>query len=951
MRTGSPLDKYLFYAILAFSLACGRTEFDPTGLPDGGLPDADGDTDADADGDTDVPGCGNGVLEAELGELCDNGVLNSDEPGALCRTDCTPRRCGDGITDPTEQCDDGPRNSEEPGADCRTDCKPRRCGDDVIDPGEGCDEGALNSDEPGAPCRTDCVPPDCGDGITDPTEQCDDGNDDDTDACTNACTVATCGDGVLRATGEICDDGNARDDLACDADCLAGCGDGVWQAGRGERCDDGAANSDTIPGACRTACRYPTCGDGILDAGLFCLGAPVWFPTGSPGTDVTTADLDLDGHPDLLVTTATSLHVFLYDPVAAAFRQTWSRFGLSAPVAPMAADFNGDGVIDLVVLETSQRRVASFTGQGAGLFAAPVRTSTGSGSPTRAVAADFTGDGRADLAVILPYSDSLVLLTNSGTGAFTLQPAITTCSRPVSIAAGLIDADGHPDLAISCQSANLVLMLSGNGDGTFASPRYLGAADRPTHIALADMNADGRTDIVLLRAMNHPTMPQLTLYMQKAGGVFDPDTVVTGLPYNARMVAVSDADRNRTPDVLIAFDGSLRLLSNNGAGVLSPASIHPWPADPGRIAFGDFALDRQAMPITAGGSTTGSLGLDAAAWPLPASLDLPGQPVWGGLARLDGNTTQDALLLTTDGLLVLPGTGAGAFSGVNATTLPGVTAALFFDADGGGASDVWVAVQGAAQLVPLENDGAGGLTAVAPVALPGQQVRAAISHLDVNQDGFEDAALLLRDAATIQFVTGSALGPALGAAIPVGTAPEHMVCGDILGLGNTDCVVVDASLEVFMLIGNGAGAGIVVSIGHLPEAPASLVLADANDDGIPDLIVAHAGSSTVRSHLFQVEPGPVVTLTSHETVAVPCVPRQLTPVDLDGDNLTDTLLLCNDGLTLRMLHARADHLALHPLLRTTLQAVERCVSGDLAGGGDLLCWTTKPAVTTLLRRP
>ncbi len=951
MRSGSIIQKYLWLAALALTLACGRTDFDPTVLPDGGIPDADGDTDADADADGEIPGCGNGVLEPDLGELCDNGVLNSDAPGALCRTDCTPRRCGDGILDPGEGCDEGAANSQEPGADCRTDCTPRRCGDDVVDPGEGCDEGALNSNQPGSPCRLDCVLPSCGDTIVDPDEQCDDGNTDDTDACTNACTEAVCGDGIVRAGVESCDDGNDRDDIACDAGCLAGCGDGVLEPGRGELCDDGAANSDTIPGACRTSCRPPVCGDGILDAGLFCLGAPVWFPTGGAGTDVAVRDLDLDGHPDLLVTTATSLHVYLYDPVFAAFWPTWSRTGLSAPVAPMAADFNGDGIIDLAVLETTARRVAVFNGQGAGLFGAPVRTSTGAGNPTRAVAVDLTGDDRADLAVILPYSDSLVLLTNSGTGTFTLQPSISTCARPISIAAGRIDADAHADLAISCQSANLVLLLPGAGDGTFAAPRYLGAASRPTHLVLADLNDDGRTDLALLRAMDYPTMPQLTLYIQKAGGTFDPDTVITGLPYNARMVAVADVDRNRTPDVLIAFEGSLRLYRNDGAAGLTPGPTFAWPGDPGRVTLGDFALDLQAMPITAGGAPTGSLGLDASSWPLPAAMNLPALPVWAGIARLDGDSAADGLLLTADGLLVLPGNGAGGFTGIEPTALPGAGAALVFDTAGDGAADLWVTVTGAAQAVPFENDGAGTLTAASPVALPGLQVRAAISHLDTDHDAWEDGALLFKDSAAIQFVNGSAQGPALGALVPVGTSPEHLLCGDILGLGNTDCVVIDASLEVFMLIGNGAGSGVVFSIGHLPAAPASVALADADDDGAPELLVSHAATSTVASYRFQVEPGPVVTLVAHESVPVPCTPGHLHAADLDGDALTDALLTCADGRTLRMLFARGSSIALHPLMRTSVSAVERCVAGNLAGGGDFLCWTTGPAILTLVRRP
>jgi cysteine-rich repeat protein len=47
------------------------------------------------------------------------------------------------------------------------------------------------------------------------------------------------------------------------------CGDGVFDA-RCEECDDGAANSDTQPDACRTSCAVPTCGDGTSDTAETC---------------------------------------------------------------------------------------------------------------------------------------------------------------------------------------------------------------------------------------------------------------------------------------------------------------------------------------------------------------------------------------------------------------------------------------------------------------------------------------------------------------------------------------------------------------------------------------------------------------------------------------------------------------------------------------------------------
>lgn len=46
------------------------------------------------------------------------------------------------------------------------------------------------------------------------------------------------------------------------------CGNGTVEAG--EECDDGAANSDADPDACRLNCRLPRCGDGVLDSDEAC---------------------------------------------------------------------------------------------------------------------------------------------------------------------------------------------------------------------------------------------------------------------------------------------------------------------------------------------------------------------------------------------------------------------------------------------------------------------------------------------------------------------------------------------------------------------------------------------------------------------------------------------------------------------------------------------------------
>lgn len=88
-----------------------------------------------------------------------------------------------------------------------------------------------------------------------------------------------CGNGVLDPD-EDCDDGPANSDTepdACRTDCRdAQCNDGVLDPMHGEECDDGG-NNGSDPNACRVTCMLPSCGDGTQDKGEACDdGNPEW---------------------------------------------------------------------------------------------------------------------------------------------------------------------------------------------------------------------------------------------------------------------------------------------------------------------------------------------------------------------------------------------------------------------------------------------------------------------------------------------------------------------------------------------------------------------------------------------------------------------------------------------------------------------------------------------------
>jgi cysteine-rich repeat protein len=92
------------------------------------------------------PVCGNGTVE--LGELCDEGVANSDTEPDACRTTCRPAYCGDGTVDASEVCDDG-----------------------NVEVGDGC--SAACTVETGWDCTGSACAPICQDGLAVGEETCD----------------------------------------------------------------------------------------------------------------------------------------------------------------------------------------------------------------------------------------------------------------------------------------------------------------------------------------------------------------------------------------------------------------------------------------------------------------------------------------------------------------------------------------------------------------------------------------------------------------------------------------------------------------------------------------------------------------------------------------------------------------------------------------------------------
>ncbi len=257
------------------SSTCGNKVVDPgEACDDGNISDCDG-CSADCQSDD---SCGNGVVDAKCGEICDVGDMTS--MCTTCAADCkSDLSCGNGVTDTCkgEVCDHGD-NTKCDG--CAPNCKSLQvCGDGVVDSckGELCDHGDNTKCDGCAPdCKSLQL---CGDGVIDTCkhEICDNGinNAPSAGACpTQNCSAdcksdLTCGNGIVDSCkGELCDLGamNGQPGAACSLDCKSfnQCGDGVLDLG--EECDDGVGGVPTDSATCTKTCKHSYCGDGYANA-------------------------------------------------------------------------------------------------------------------------------------------------------------------------------------------------------------------------------------------------------------------------------------------------------------------------------------------------------------------------------------------------------------------------------------------------------------------------------------------------------------------------------------------------------------------------------------------------------------------------------------------------------------------------------------------------------------
>lgn len=294
---------------------------------------------------------------------------------------------------------------------------------------------------------------------------------------------------------------------------------------------------------------------------------------GSPRV-VATGDFNGDGKVDLAATdfVTNKLSVLLgrgdgtfQTPVA--YVMDASRPS-SAPFGIVVGDFNGDGRADIAAVNGAFGigSVAILLGNGDGTFRSAVNYAAG-GYAQGLATADFNGDGVEDLVVTDFGNNAVVILTGNGDGTFRAGANYPAGTGPTFVAVGDCNGDGLPDLAVATSSA--VELLTGNGDGTFKLPVRYAAGKNVTAIAVADFDGDGRADLAVTNGADN----DVSILLGNGGGTFQAAVnYVTGA--DPVGITCGDFKGDGVPDLAVANanGNKVSILIGNGDGAFQPAS-------------------------------------------------------------------------------------------------------------------------------------------------------------------------------------------------------------------------------------------------------------------------------------------------------------------------------------------------------------------------------------------
>ncbi|MBI1851063.1 MAG: VCBS repeat-containing protein [Planctomycetes bacterium] len=598
----------------------------------------------------------------------------------------------------------------------------------------------------------------------------------------------------------------------------------------------------------------------------------------SGGTGVLVADVDEDGRGDVVLIGTCSppsctggFEVLHVDEAGGIARATATPGG-SGFVDAVAADFDGDGHVDLAVTDSVDGSVIVFRGDGHGTFVAAGATAVGM-RPYRIAAGDFDRDGRVDLFVseFNGFDDHVHLLRGDGLGGFSIAQRLAVPDEPDHPVVVDVDHDGWPDVIVSASSGcghygcDLLsfAVLRNDGTGMLAPPALHDFFGPLNGLVGGDFDEDGNVDVALEWGSS---VAAITLFRgDGAGGFTQSTTVRTGAyPFG---LALGDLDGDGHADLTLSESSDtsnqpasqprrLSVLLGDGHGGFSASRTFSGSAS--SSVTGDVNADGRVdlMAIGAAGVLSVHLGDGTGNLTQTPTVEPGRRPLVVLAADLREDGFPDLVITTAanpspqGNLSLFLGTGGGAFEprrDIDATNhLLGqtVTPIASGDFNEDGHADLVAPIP--TGLGIHLGDGMGGFTAATTLANNIQSSSLAVGDFD--NDGHLDLAAASSNV--VYFLHGNGDG-SVGSPTFVQTflGLGYIVAADFDEDGELDVAGVSqgySSLQpprYWFLLGDGRG-GFSSPVGTtaLDSLPSQLVAGDVDGDGHQDVAIPMRGN-------------------------------------------------------------------------------------------------------------
>ncbi|CAF2715852.1 unnamed protein product [Rotaria sp. Silwood2] len=592
--------------------------------------------------------------------------------------------------------------------------------------------------------------------------------------------------------------------------------------------------------------------------------------SGSGPYGIAVADLNNDKQLEIVVTYWGNGYVaVLTEYNAAKFVNQTAYLTGSAPhpYSLAVGDFNNDNRSDIVVANSDTNDLTIYFASNNGSFGAQTVLPIGIDSyPQHVIISDINTDKHLDIITVNSKSNTMSIIMGDGNGNFTGQIKYSTgdSSHPYDIAMSDFNNDDRVDFVIANEGTDSIGVLFGFRYASFQNLTMYSNDNNqmPMAIIVNDFNNDNYIDIAAVFAVTD----NLAVLLGYGNGSFGPmKAYSTGIDSTPYMLAANDFNNDDQMDIVVANYGTnnlgILLGYNNGSFATMTTYSTGFQSTPYYVTAADLNNDNQTdiISVNTGSDSIGIfLGYGNGSFAVMITYSTGDSSIpWAaavGYINNDGRLDIVVVNYGTNSVGIFLGYGDGSFQN-HVTYSTGYqsypTSVVIGDFNHDNQSDIGVANFNANNVGIFLGYGNGSFSTVVPYSTGDSSSPQYAVVGDFNNDKILDIAVANYGTSDVAVLFGFGDGTfLLGTAYStgMGSVPWSLAVADFNNDTRLDIAATGTLLNsIVVLLGYGyeTFAGVTKYNTGDGSMPHSVAVADFNNDGWSDVIVANYGTDSV----------------------------------------------------------------------------------------------------------